>query len=411
MKIIAVLVTLAAIGFLIFGVLPRGPQQDGASTDAATVLEKSKSDEKETRLSAILAVHDTPSLLDNEEVFSFILSRLTFNDETERGAAEIVVQENRDTFNTKLKPFIESLEFQKFVRGAAAIRVIGEPSSIYVDVVGKRLRDSMNNTTTGNSSQEFNIRLSSLWALEAMRTAALPYLDDAVKVIKTKFEPGPEFNLRVAALRVLGSFGSDAKSTLPILAEFYANGDPNLSERAQFLQTLGSIGPGEGLDVLDVLIRNLDSSTHRERISSLDALGRLGPIAKGAKEKISELMLDANKGVSPQAAVAYYLVTKEVAEPLKVLEKSMGNPSLENDAIEMSGRLGPAAAPLVPVLKRKLDSEEAISREYAVVSLKKIGIGSRDALAKLETIAANDSDFLVREHARAAIAVIRINAK
>jgi Required for nuclear transport of RNA pol II C-terminus 2 len=411
MKIIVVLITLAAIGFLIFGILPQGPQQERGAVDVATVLEKSKAEEKDTRLSAILAVHDEPKLLENEEIFSFILSRLTFNDETERGAAEIVVQENTDSVVVKVKPFIESLEYQKYVRGAAAVRVIGPPSSIFVDVVGKRLRDSMNNANPANKNQEFNIRLSSLWALEAMGNAALPYLDDAIKVIQAKFEPGPEFNLRVAALRVLGSIGADAKSTLPMLAEFLEKGDPNLSERAQFLLTIGLIGPGEGLNVIELLTSSLDRNTHRERISSLEALGRLGPSAIGAKDKITELMNDPNKGVNPHAAVAYYLVTKDVTEPLKILEKSLGNPSLENDAIELSGRLGPAAAPLVPILKKKLDSVEAITREYAIVALKKIGIGSRDALSKLEKVAANDSDFLVREHARAAIAAIKINAK
>ncbi len=419
MKATLILLILGVLGLLIFGCLPKAPRQDFPQEPAA-VIEALKSPDQERRLEALVAIRRQAVLLENDTIFPLVLSKLAITDDTERGAAELIVESCREVMLPRLEPYLKSSKFEDYLRAAAAIRIIGQPAAIYADIVGDNLKNSLaKNLGPANKEpptdeavvalsreqqQEFKRRLASLWAIEAMGpNVCRVYAATAMSVIQREFEPGADFNLKVAALRILGVLGSEAQSYLPELIDLLDRGGDNLSVRSQLLMTLGSIGSSPEIDVVEKLSEHLTAGQYKERLSALEGLARLGPAAKSTAGRLKELMNDKNLGVYGQAAYTYFRVTGELDPAIPVLKAALENPSKEHEILEIIGRLGRAGEPLTDTLVRKLSSPDTFTREYAVIALKNIGVDSSDVISELRRIASSDPDLFVREHANVAL--------
>lgn len=419
MKATLILLILGVLGLLIFGCLPKTAQQDFPQEPAA-VIDALKSPDQERRLEALVAIRRHAELLENETIFQLVLSKLAITDDTERGAAELIVESCREVMLPRLEPYLKSNKFEDYLRATAAIRIIGQPASIYADIVGDHLKNSLaKNLGPANQEpptdeavvalsrehqQEFKRRLASLWAIEAMGPKVCrEYADTAMGVIQREFEPGADFNLKVAALRILGVLGSEAQPYLPELIDLLDRGGDNLSVRSQLLMTLGSIGSSPEIDVVEKLSERLTAGQYKERLSALEGLARLGPAAKSTADRLKELMNDKNLGVYGQAAYTYFRVTGELDPAIPVLKAALENPSKEHEILEIIGRLGRAGEPLTETLIRKLSSPDTFTREYAVIALKNIGVDNSTVVSALRRIASGDPDLFVREHANVAL--------
>jgi HEAT repeat protein len=109
----------------------------------------------------------------------------------------------------------------------------------------------------------------------------------------------------------------------------------------------------------------------------------------------------------PHAALAYYRISGELEEPLKVLVATMKNPTYEMDSIDIIGKIGPNAKAALPEIIDRLDSTEPAVREAAVIALGRMATEAQSSISKLEKIALNDEDLLIRGHAAKSLKLIR----
>jgi HEAT repeat protein len=415
MKLVTVLCLFGLLGFLIFGCLPRGAMLGGSRQDPEKILADLESKDSEVRIGALIQIRNQPEVLENPKIIELILGKMAIKDETERGAASMIVDSHKDIIVTRLRPFLESKNFEEYIRATAAIRIIGEPAAVYSDVVGKNLRESLYGIEEGLGPAEvrgqqavFKIRLASMWAIEAMgKETCQDFGDDVLKVVQAKFEPGQEFNLQVAALRIFAEIGPDAKRYLPHLVDLLNQQETNLSVRSQLMITLGAIGSSEEVDVVPILIERLSANQYKEKLSAIEGLAKMGPSASTALPMLENLMEDRNKGVNGQAAYAYFRISGDAAKAVTHIERELKNPSKEHEMLEIARQMGPDGAPLLDVLIKKLTSEEPFTREYSVLALKGIRVNKPSVIAALTKVAKNDPDQFIREQAVAALQEIQ----
>jgi HEAT repeat protein len=129
-------------------------------------------------------------------------------------------------------------------------------------------------------------------ALKEIGSASVPPL---IEVVKDK-----DATNRVAAAKVLGLFGGEAKAAVPALAEFLADEDEWPDARGAVAFTLGKVGPA----AVSALTAGLKDKEADVRSGCAETLGQVGPEAKTAVPALTELLKDVYPAVREAAMKA-----------------------------------------------------------------------------------------------------------
>ena len=173
-------------------------------------------------------------------------------------------------------------------------------------------------------------------------------------------------------------------------------------ERHRLPTVLGRWGVGDPR-VPPVLAAQVEQGNAEERLSAARGLAALGPAARATTNALQR-MLAADAPVERHAAaVAWWSVTREAQPVMPVLIGLVGDPEVGWRSAHVLAQIGAAAAPAVPVLLERLETEAthrpSRTPSMTAVALGKIGVEAPEVVVP----------GLVRllEHARADV---RLNA-
>jgi beta-lactamase regulating signal transducer with metallopeptidase domain/HEAT repeat protein len=190
----------------------------------------------------------------------------------------------------------------------------------------------------------------------AERAAAVPPLAAALE------DPDPEVRRRAAsALRV---YGEKATQAAPGLAKLLDDPEGGIALEAAW--TLAEVAPGAAPERATTrLVAGLDEEDEHRRAMSARALGRLGPAARSAVQRLLAIAESQGEDQAPDsvrgwAAVALAAIDPEAATvnlALRALTQAIkyrGDSDLRLAALDALGALGPLAKSAVPALENKL---------------------------------------------------------
>ncbi len=185
--------------------------------------------------------------------------------------------------------------------------------------------------------------------------------------------------LRLAASRILARLGSPAVA--PILAALERTKPTDRIPRFWCATTLGEMGPEAktAVPALEALLDDADIEVRGE--------------AKEALEKIRSSVAPA------EAAQTTSIKLPDLAFVITALTSS--DPDTIARATFDVSRLGHAAVPAVPVLRRLLGSSDPVVQASAAEALGRIGLAAQEARPAIESLLSSGEQF-VRLHARRA---------
>ena len=149
-------------------------------------------------------------------------------------------------------------------------------------------------------------------------------------------------------------------------------------------------------------IEALSSREWREREQAAEALGRMGPIARGAIPHLIERLADEEWQVRKAAATAFSRMGSVPEQVIPSLIAALADKEwqVRGAAAEAMTNIGLASAPAVRALSEALADEEWQVRSPAALALAIIGPPSKPALERLIG-ALDDEEWKVRKHAAA----------
>jgi HEAT repeat protein len=259
--------------------------------------------------------------------------------------------------------------------------------------------------------------------------AAVPRLVRLIQETKPSETPSvagsPRRRTEIRAFHILAEIGPDAKDAVPALTTALAN--PEL--RLEAIQTLGKIGPAArgalpaikealqlefasrrketgfdyslhlcfkaiasmGSDGVPLLVEVLGNQERQVYITSIaPELGKLGPVARSAVPRLTQLLKHENVDVRLDVACALWRIdrseavvpvlaelVKEPHRPEGIIGTGVGS-ALQAEqgrveqAIRTLGEIGPAAKGALPVLEKALTFESTDLRAAASEAIKKI---------------------------------------
>lgn len=190
----------------------------------------------------------------------------------------------------------------------------------------------------------------------------------------------PWYTRRQAAL-TLGRMGAPARSSVPIFVELLQDSDRSLEgPRYWSVAALARLGP-VAVEAERPLIGILDDANEpiELRISTLEALGRIGP---AGRLNLPALMLRLNRS------------------------STLDDQTLRMAATESLSLWGPSAAPATPLLLRLLDDSNERQRQATLVTLAAIRPSQTSDLLPIVDRLLLDESFAVRAAAQDALGQI-----
>jgi HEAT repeat protein len=187
---------------------------------------------------------------------------------------------------------------------------------------------------------------------------------------------------RLPAMEILGTIGTPAKQALPAMMAALA--DPDETYRSDAAVAIANFG-SDAAPAVPNLVKLLQAGSNGPgtMYAAAYALGRIGPAAKPALEKLRELTASEDELM---ATVAVWSALK-----IEPTDSSL-------------------FASAVPRLRKALRSEKELVRLEAAVALGDIGLAASPALPLLELVAEDDPLPAVRQAAEQAIAKISAGA-
>jgi HEAT repeat protein len=250
------------------------------------------------------------------------------------------------------------------------------------------LATGLDDATCGSLAQAFveqltdadpEVQTAAAAALVRLRGRGVPALGAALD--------DPE--RRTIALELLAGIGPAAAPTLERLTTLLQDADPAVAGDAAL--ALAALGPAAAPAVPELAKMLADApaaaaqegdvaAAARQRFAAIYALGRIGPAAQAAAERVRELSRAPEEFL---ATVATWAALKISPEDASLFESA------------------------VPLLRRALRGEREIARLEAAVALGDIGAGADSAIPILELVSEDDSSASVRAAAVEAIKKIR----
>jgi HEAT repeat protein len=193
--------------------------------------------------------------------------------------------------------------------------------------------------------------LDALGSLGESGAAAVPAIQALLK--------DKDKDVKMSVCTALGRIGAPAAPAVPALTDLLADKDKDLRNRA--IMSLGGIGPkaAPAVGKLIALLNDKDSLR-----SVLSALGQIGPDAAPAVPKLMEML----KGDSRSPAMSA-LGGIKAAEALPAMIEALDDREMRYSAIQALGRMGPAAKPALEKLKSMGSPEYQRMVDHAVAQI------------------------------------------
>lgn len=365
------------------------PYESYRKLTTTELVEKLQSEEDEdARLAAILQIATRPE--DAIIIPALVKQTLSRNDLIRTTARNSLARMGKRVV-PHLKPLLASGSNQDFYGACEALRSIGPLGNEFLVDIAPRLDDP---------SQK--IRMASLFAFSHMGEHATPHLEKIIEQLDHA-----NMNVRLWACRTLISMGKAAAPAAPKLIDLMENG--LISDKGFAVMALGAIGPSKDYDVVALVSKHLDAFTQPEKERALLALANLGKLSMPAIDQVKNLLDNPSKNCVVPAALAHWKITGDATDSVEALTGILKDISIRQDAAEMLGQFGEAAAAAVPELVKQLDSDDEAFRESLVLALGSIGPSAKTALGKLNKLQSNDPDRLIRFEAQQAIKKIEGN--
>ena len=208
-----------------------------------------------------------------------------------------------------------------------------------------------------------------------------------------------DYSVRVAAAMRSGKIGPDAKAAVPALIEMLKNQDSYLRCTAAY--TLAMIGP-EAKIAVPALIGLLRDKDMNVRNGAAVALGQTRSETRVVVPALIELLKGKDSRSSAASALARIGPAAKIAIP--ALKELLGDKDSASSAAEALAELGEGDA-AVPALVELLKDKNCFYRDYAAMTLEKIGPKAKTAVPGIRKLL-QDKDRLVRFVAADALAVM-----
>lgn len=200
--------------------------------------------------------------------------------------------------------------------------------------------------------------------------AALPAL---VKAVHDSDE-----RVRLTAMDVLETLGSEAASAVPALSEA-------LEAKSRFVRwaaarTLGKIGPvGKIASAVPGLTRLLEDPDLDVRLTAAGSLERLGPVAAMAVPSLTKSVGSSDAVLRIAAIRAVVGIGTDAVPALPAVASTLADadPRVRKTAAEALGRFGPAARSAVEALTKALDDADGDVRKAASDALLSVTDGGK----------------------------------
>jgi HEAT repeat protein len=181
-----------------------------------------------------------------------------------------------------------------------------------------------------------------------------------------------DYEYRKCVIEDLGEIGAPARAAVPALIDVLkAKG----KHRRVAADALGAIGP-EARSAVPALIEALDSDKFGVYASAVLALGRIGSDAKPALPALRAKLKAAN-GATERVRLATALARigdkQEAASVLLELGLNAKDWLAREWALQALGEMGPAAAPVLPALKKAMRNEDDWERRWVAFAVWRIG--------------------------------------
>ena len=337
----------------------------------------------EDQIEAVIQLGDRPGEL-SETVL--LLAKLSVTrKELVRHAAEASLKTIGAPAAKHLKPILEEESLRSYVVACTAMKAIGPGSKIYLPEIKKLLVDD-----------DAAKRRCGLFALQGMGFEGVVLMKEVIGCVLDK-----DFNNQCSACRVLEKFGTEAYEAEDALLQLLDEGVS--AAQGWDAVYLDEIGPTTSeIDIAELLGSKLNaervlSPIVQERI--LLGLAYLGPDAAKVVETVRAKLNGRNKYVRCHAAFALWKITGNADESLKALDELIGNPHFADDALDVVGRMGTAAIPILDVVTGCLRASEPGTRELALVAIGNMGPAASAAESDVMELL-NDDDALVRMAAK-----------
>ncbi|WP_406430103.1 HEAT repeat domain-containing protein [Streptomyces sp. NBC_00631] len=201
-----------------------------------------------------------------------------------------------------------------------------------------------------------------------------------------------------SALKALAAFGRAAAGARDTIRSLTTASDAHVRPAA--VTALWAVG-GDLAEVMPLLLGLLDDRITFRIDDAADLLGEIGPPASAALPRLRNLLTHDYEWVRVHCAVALWEIGGEAEAPsvLNALLQSMAkNPATANHVVGCLDRMGPLAAPALPLLREQLALPRRGGRFQSIdhdEALQRVG---RTVIARLATpddLVAPVTDYLV----------------
>lgn len=357
------------------------------SEEVAELIKQLESQSEDERTDAAIKLIDYPKQADH---FVVPLIEL-FSDPkpTPQLAADLAFRELGAAAVPKVKSLLHSDKQQDVNRACQAIKSIGKPAKDLIPKLAEYLK-----------SDDPKKRRSAVFAMIPMGDLVVDHVDAIGNVLDDK-----DFNTHIFACQAIIEIGPKAKQLGPKLIKLSKEG--NVSSRSYAYWALGAIGPLDGVvddfDTIEYLKTFLDAFVYHERSRAMRGLGLFGTEAKEIADKVREIAGDHRLDLAPNAAFCLWQVTADADEAIGILLNAFKNPNQTYSSMQFLEEMGEAAKPAEEHLIKQLDNPDESIREMAVLCLCNIKTESLQAIEKMQTIAQEDPDLMLRVNAKRAL--------
>jgi HEAT repeat protein len=233
-------------------------------------------------------------------------------------------------------------------------------------------------------------------------------LNELIKVANDPNSPEQE-----KAIKKLGNVTNEIRAVTFVLRHQLGSGDAKIRRAAA--ETLDDLGPAAESAEYELISASRDPNVH-VRLAAVDALGHIGPLAKGraVPALIERLSKDKDVNVRRTAAGALAATGPYAKDAVPALMAALKDPdepvmvndfgTVQNNAIYALGEIGPGAAEAAPTLAAIAKDKKDLRRLGAITALGGIGTAHKDVLpALLDCMQQGKNDIRTRTGAAAAL--------
>jgi HEAT repeat protein len=206
--------------------------------------------------------------------------------------------------------------------------------------------------------------------------------------------------VRTTACQALTTVGPAARDAVPALGDLLKDGDLNVRRTA--VSALGRVGPAARAAAPRLAELARDKKDLNLRLMSLAALRQVHADARLVLPLAKEAVKDDNAAIKAQGLELLWQADPRSQEVVPLALEMLKTPAGRYAALNLLGRMGPAAREAVPELVGLLKGNDQHLRQQALVALGNIGGGAGEAVPAMTGLL-KDANVSTRQAAARAL--------